>query len=215
MSVRDGLLSWQRERLCRAAVDSLSRRGYGARAALSAQEARRMALELIPEGTRIGLGGSMTIDQLGLLDELRSPRYRLIDRYAAADWPQTMSLYREALGAELFLSGVNAITKAGELVFRDSSGNRAAAAIFGPEKLLIVAGVNKLVEDLDEAFARIRRIAPLNCRRLGHRTPCAESGVCEDCLDDQRMCNYTAIIHHGFKEPGRIRIILVAEELGF
>lgn len=215
MSVRDSLLAWQRERTCHAMVEILGRRGYLPHFAQSAAEARRLALELIPEGALIGLGGSMTIDQLGLLDELRSPRYRLIDRYAAKDWEETMSRYREALQAELFLTGVNAITRAGELVFIDCSGNRVAASIFGPRKVLIIAGVNKVVENLDEAFARLRRIAPLNCRRLGHKTPCAESGRCEDCMGSARMCNYTGIIHHGFKETGRIEIILVAEDLGF
>jgi len=78
-----------------------------------------------------------------------------------------------------------------------------------------VAGANKVVSDLEAAFARLRRVAPMNCRRLGHRTPCAESGICSDCLTPERMCNYTAIIHHGLKEKERIHVILLAEEIGF
>jgi hypothetical protein len=87
--------------------------------------------------------------------------------------------------------------------------------IFGPKKVIIVAGINKIVDGLDEAFARLRTIAPLNCRRLGHRTPCAVSGVCSNCLSTETMCNYTGIIHHGLKEKDRFHILLLAEPLGF
>lgn len=212
---RESLLAWQRERLCENAALALAGRGYLASVARSAEEARAAALAQIPEGASVGLGGSMTIERIGLLEALRSERYRLIDRYAARDPGERTALYREALLSDVFVTGVNAITRAGELVFRDSSGNRAAAAIFGPERLVVVAGANKLVADLAEAEARMRRIAPLNCRRLGHATPCAESGECADCAGGERMCNYTAVIHHGFKEKGRIRIILVSMDLGF
>ncbi len=157
----------------------------------------------------------MTLAELGVVERLRSGPWRLIDRYRAPDWPATMEAYREAQHADVFVTGVNAITMAGELVCVDSSGNRVSAMIFGPRRLIIVAGVNKIVENLDAAFARLKAIAPLNCRRLGHKTPCAESGVCSDCLIPERMCNYTAIIHHGLKEKDRIHILLLPESLGF
>jgi ribosomal protein L37E len=163
----------------------------------------------------VGLGGSVTLDELGVVDRLRSGPWHLIDRYAAIDWESRMNAYREALLADVFVTGVNAITRRGELVCIDCSGNRVAAMIFGPRRVIVVAGVNKVVEDLDEAFARLRKIAPLNCRRLGHKTPCAETGRCSDCMIPQRMCNYTGIIHDGLKEKDRIHVILIAEDLGF
>ena len=205
----------ERSRIAHAMAETLLGRGFVAAAFDDRDAALERLFSLIPEGSTVGLGGSMTLAALGVVERLRAGPYRLIDRYAAPDWAATMAAYREALGSQVFVTGVNAITRAGELVCIDSSGNRVAAMIFGPEKVIVVAGVNKVVADLEEAFARLRRIAPLNCRRLGHDTPCARTGICADCLGPQRMCNYTGIIHHGFKEKDRIHVILLAEELGF
>jgi len=170
---------------------------------------------LIPEGSTVGLGGSTTLSELGIPEKLREGPWKLIDRYRTSSWEETMKRYREALDADVFVTGTNAITRAGQLVDMDSSGNRVAATIFGPRRVIVVAGANKIVEDLDAAFARIREIAPLNCRRLGHRTPCAESGRCEDCMIPERMCNYVGIVNHGMKESGRFHIVLIADRLGF
>jgi hypothetical protein len=193
----------------------LAARGYVVHTADDAAEAAALVLAEIPAGSSVGLGGSMTLQALGIPDALRAGPWRLIDRYRTASWDETMARYREALDADVFVTGVNAITRSGQLVDLDSSGNRAAATIFGPRRVVVAAGANKLVDDLDAAFARLRRIAPLNCRRLGHKTPCAETGVCSDCLIPERMCNYVGIVQHGLKEPGRFRIVLIAEELGF
>ena len=206
---------WLRRKTARDMAEVLSGRGFVAEAFDEGAAAVERLFGLVPEGAKVGLGGSMTLADLGVVDRLRSGPYKLIDRYAAPNWDATMACYREALLSDVFVTGVNAITRKGELVCMDSSGNRVAAMIFGPAKVVVVAGVNKVVEDLDEAFERCRRIAPLNCRRLGHATPCAESGRCSDCLIPERMCNYTGIIHHGLKEKDRIHVLLIAEELGF
>jgi L-lactate utilization protein LutB len=194
---------------------ALSARGFVAHVARNEAEALKAVLGLIPEGATVGFGGSMTLEAIGAVEAVRSGPFKMIDRYRTESWDETMAAYRRALGAEVFITGVNAITRSGELVCVDSSGNRAAAMIFGPARVVVVAGVNKAVGNLDEAFARLRRIAPLNCRRLGHKTPCAETGRCEDCMIPQRMCNYTAIIHDGLKEKDRIHVVVVAKELGF
>jgi hypothetical protein len=207
------------ERLRRKAAADMAAILRGRGFVAEAFDERGPALErlfgLIPRGSKVGLGGSMTLAELGVVERLRSGPYRLIDRYAAPDWDATMAAYREALLSDVFVTGVNAVTRKGELVCVDSSGNRVAAMIFGPAKVVVVAGVNKIVEDTGEAFARLKRIAPLNCRRLGHATPCAESGLCSDCLIPERMCNYTGIIHHGLKQKDRIHVLLIAEDLGF
>jgi hypothetical protein len=207
--------AWLRSATARDMAEVLRGRGFAARAFDDRAAALEHLFGLVPEGSKVGLGGSMTLADLGVVERLRAGPYRLIDRYAAPDWDATMAAYREALLSDVFVTGVNAITRSGELVCIDSSGNRVAAMIFGPARVIVVAGVNKVVENLDEAFARLRRVAPLNCRRLGHDTPCARSGRCEDCLTPQRMCNYTGIIHHGLKEKDRIHVILLAEDLGF
>lgn len=197
---------------CAATLNSL---GYAAYTAADGAAAKAALYPLIPEGATVGLGGSTTLAELGVVDDLRAGPWRLIDRYRTSSWEETMARYREALDADVFVTGVNAITRDGRLVDMDSSGNRVAATIFGPRRVIVVAGANKIVENLDAAFARLREIAPLNCRRLGHRTPCAETGRCSDCMIPERMCNYVGIVNHGMKESGRFHIILVAENLGF
>ena len=106
-------------------------------------------------------------------------------------------------------------TRAGELVNIDCTGNRLAGMIFGPRRVIVVAGVNKVVDDLAEAMRRLKKIAPLNTRRIGHATPCVETGRCMDCTVQKRLCNYVGIIYHGRKFPGRISVVMVAEEAGF
>lgn len=208
-------LKWRYRKIVESMASTMSAIGYIAHTAENAAEAATLVYTLIPEGSTVGLGGSTTLAELGVPERLREGPWRLIDRYRTADWEETMTRYREALDADVFVTGTNAITRAGQLVDMDSSGNRVAATIFGPRRVIVVAGANKVVQDLDAAFARIREIAPLNCRRLGHRTPCAETGACSDCMIPERMCNYVGVVNHGMKEPGRFHIVLVAEPLGF
>ena len=208
-------LKWKYRRIVEETAETMKRGGYIVHAADAAVEAAGIVLSLIPEGSTVGLGGSATLAELGTVEALRAGPWRLIDRYRTSGWEETMARYREALDADVFVTGTNAITRAGQLVDMDSSGNRVAATIFGPRRVIVVAGANKVVEDLDAAFARIREIAPMNCRRLGHRTPCAQTGRCEDCAIPERMCNYVGIVNNGMKEAGRFHIVLVAEALGF
>lgn len=208
-------LKWKYRRIVADMAESMGRIGYIVHSADTAEEAAALLWPLIPEGSTVGLGGSTTLADMGVIDALREGNWKLIDRYRTASWDEQMASYREALDADVFVTGVNAITRAGQLVDMDSSGNRVAATVFGPRRVIVVAGANKVVENLDAAFARIREIAPLNCRRLGHKTPCAETGRCSDCMIPERMCNYIGIVNHGMKESGRFHIILVAESLGF
>lgn len=207
--------AWMRQKTAEDMAAVLRGRGFVASAFSDRSTAVEHIFSLIPQGAKVGLGGSVTLDDLGVVDRLRAGPWNLIDRYATKTWEERMDAYREALLSDVFVTGVNAITRAGELVCIDCSGNRVAAMIFGPRRVIVVAGVNKVVENLDEAFARLRKIAPLNCRRLNHKTPCAESGRCSDCMIQQRMCNYTGIIHDGLKEKDRIHVVLIAEDLGF
>lgn len=208
-------VKWLYRRIVADMAATMTRIGYACHPADDAAEATRIVYSLIPEGSTVGLGGSTTLADMGIPEGLRAGPWKLIDRYRTHSWDETMARYREALDADVFVTGTNAITRSGQLVDMDSSGNRVAATIFGPRRVIVVAGANKVVENLDEAFARIRRIAPMNCRRLGHKTPCAETGRCEDCMIPERMCNYVGIVNHGMKEPGRFHLVLVAEELGF
>ncbi len=208
-------VKWHFRRIVEETAATMSSIGYVVHTADDAAEAAHLLYTLIPEGSTVGLGGSVTLADMGVPEALRAGPWKLIDRYRTASWEETMMRYREALDADVFVTGTNAITRAGQLVDMDSSGNRVAATIFGPRRVIVVAGANKVVDDLEGAFRRIREIAPMNCRRLGHKTPCAGTGRCGDCMIPERMCNYVGIVNHGMKEAGRFHIILVAEALGF
>jgi len=130
---------------------------------------------LIPEGSSIALGDSVTIEELGLIEIFRNGPYKLFDRCKQMTAEERIELMRQSLLADVLVTSTNAITKNGELVNMDCSGNRVSAMIFGPKKVIIVAGVNKVVEDLDEAFRRLKKIAPMNSKRNNHKTPCIET----------------------------------------
>ncbi|ACM61451.1 YkgG family uncharacterized protein [Caldicellulosiruptor bescii] len=206
---------WHNELIAKDIVERLNRKKYNAFYAPTLEDAKNKVLELIPEGSSIALGGSVTIEELGLIEIFRNGPYKLFDRYKPMTAEERIELFRQSLLADILVTSTNAITKNGELVNVDCSGNRVSAMIFGPKKVIIVAGVNKVVEDLDEAFKRLKKIAPMNSKRNNHKTPCIETGYCMDCQIKARMCNYITIINHGMKFEGRLNIIIVPFEIGF
>lgn len=205
-------------------VRALRRKDYAVQLAKTKEEAKDMILAMIPEGSSIGLGGSQTVIQLGVLDELRTDKYKLLDRYAPcydSREGQHFGILRESLMADIFITGTNAVTMNGELVNMDCSGSRVAAMAYGPKKVIIVTGVNKLVKDIPSAVDRLYQIAPMNCLKEEHHTPCVETGICTDCNVKQtesirgRMCNILSVILSAHKFPGRLNVIVVADEMGF
>jgi len=195
-------------------VEVLKHKGFDTYYAKDLQDAKEQVLAMVPQHASIGLGGSITIEKMNILDTLRSSSYQLIDRYQECSPEQHIKFYKDALLADYFLTGANAITKDGEIVCTDCSGNRVAAMIFGPEKVIVVVGVNKLVENLDEAFKRIKTIAPINAKRNHHNTPCTVTGKCESCNQPESMCNYTGIIHNGKRFEGRTTVIVIGDAVG-
>lgn len=196
-------------------VNLLSEKGYDTYYAEDVEEARKIALELIPEGASVGVGGSETLNEMNLIEELRNGPYHFFDRYQKLPFPEIEDIYRQALTADVFVSSVNAITRDGRIVNIDSSGNRVSAISFGPRKVILAVGANKVVNNLDEAMDRIYDIAPLNAMRVHHKAPCVETGKCENCQIHASVCNSIGIINHGFKTPHRFHIIMIADEVGF
>lgn len=201
---------------------ALRKKDYNVALAETKEEARQILLSMIPPGSIIGLGGSQTIIQLHVLDELRSEKYHLLDRYAFDSRKgEHFDILRESLMADVFLTGSNAVTMNGEIVNMDCSGSRVAAIMYGPKKVIIVVGANKLVKDIPAAIDRLYQIAPMNCVKEEHHTPCVKTGICCDCNVKQtatvrgRMCNYLSVILSAHKFPGRLNVIVVADELGF
>ena len=195
---------------------ALERNGMKAVIARSGEEARKKALRLIPKGAAIGLGGSRTIQEIGLLDDLRQGSYRLHDQYAPGlNTENSREVRKAGTNARYFVSSSNAVTDDGKLVNIDGAGNRLAGFCYGPERVILLVGRNKIVSDVVAAIDRVRNVAaPMNAKRLGLETPCATTGECSDCSSPQRICNLTLIIEKQ-KPKGRITVILVNEDLGF
>lgn len=180
-----------------------------------AATAVQTALSLMPESSVISWGGSMTIEETGLMEQLRSRNYTLIDRMTATTPEERREIYAKATLADYYLMSTNAITLDGQLVNIDGAGNRVACLIHGPEHVIILAGMNKVCPDIESAFKRIKNSAtPPNTIRLDCKTPCSVSGVCGNCLSPETICCQEVITRYS-RVKGRIKVILIGEEFGF
>jgi hypothetical protein len=203
--------------VARSIIEKLAKRRMEGSYAESAEQARREILAMIPPGASVYRGGSMSTVSLGLWEEVASlPGVKLINPYEPGlSKEQGLERRRQGLAADILIASANAITLDGVLVNLDGTGNRVAAMIFGPAKVILVVGMNKVVTDLEAARERIKRYAaPVNARRVGVKTPCASTGICSDCDSPQRICNAWSVIE-GQGVPGRIHVKLVGEELGY
>lgn len=181
----------------------------------SQQEAVDKALELTTDGASVSWGGSMTIRDIGLVDQLNAGNYQTIDRSEAETEAEVDKMYHQALSTDYYFMSSNAVTLDGELVNIDGRGNRIAALIYGPKNVIVVAGMNKVVSDEEAALTRVRNhAAAINAMRLDQDTPCAKTGQCHDCLVDDCICCQKLITRNS-RETGRIKVILVGEELGY
>lgn len=180
------------------------------------EEARKKAISLIDQGKRISWGGSVTLEQTGILKELRNGSYKLLDRDLVVNNIFTRNFLAKYGGCEgTFISGTNAITEDGKIVNMDGLGNRVNAINYGPEKVIIVIGKNKIVRNMDAALERICNIAaPANTKKLKKKTPCVEKGKCVDCRSSERICNILSVVQFQ-NDSNRIHVIIVDEELGF
>lgn len=172
--------------------------------------------EIIKEGETISVGGSITLFETGIIDLLKSGKYNYLDRYKENLTPKDIKeIYRKSFFADSYFVSSNAITENGELYNVDGTGNRVAAMIYGPDKVIVIAGTNKIVKDVDEAIERNEKIsAPMNTKRLNKNTPCAKVGYCMHCKSKERICNEYTLIRYQ-REENRIYVILMDEELGY
>ena len=190
----------------------------------TAAEVPARVAELLHDGDTVAVGGSMTLERTGVLDLLRSGRYRFLDRYAPGlTGDEVRRIFVESFAADAYISSVNAVTLAGELYNVDGNGNRVAAICYGPRSVILVAGVNKIVRDIDEAAARVKRIAaPANAVRLHKDTPCAHTGSCAGlhgdmpagCRSADRICCHYVVSAYQ-REKDRIKVLLVGEPRGY
>lgn len=196
-------------------VKNLKNRHFDAWYCATKEEALAKALELIPQGASIGWGGSQTCQQIGLLDAIHQGDYNLLDRDVCKSLEERERIQREAFFADVFLCSANGLSLDGQLVNVDGTGNRVAPVIYGPKNVLIIAGMNKVEDTLEDAICRARTIAaPMNKQRFENlQTPCAVTGSCGDCKAEGCICNHIVVTRHG-RPAGRIKFILVGEDLG-
>ena len=196
-------------------VNHLKSRHFDAWYCATKEEALAKALELIPEGSTVGWGGTASAQQIGLTDALNRGNYHTIDRDRLATREEKEQAAKDCLFADFFLTGANALSLDGEMVNIDGNGNRVAAIIYGPKNVLVIAGMNKVMDDLDAAVHRARTVAaPINKQRFDSNTPCGVTGVCADCKSESCICNHIVVTRH-CRPVGRIKFILVGENLGF
>lgn len=204
------------ETLANTVIKNLAKRRMEGCYCATIEEAEKKAFSYLTPGCTISFGGSVTLEETGMLTALRhDPDIHLMDRTTANSPEEIQKLYHDALSADFYFMSTNAITVEGELVNIDGTGNRVAALIYGPQNVIIMAGMNKVSSNIQEALCRIRNTAtPINCKRLEKKTPCSATGVCADCLSPDCICNQIVVTRNSRIE-NRIKVILIGEELGY
>ena len=196
-------------------VNALNERHFEAYYEPDSKSAVKRVLSLMPEGSSISWGGSMTIEDIGLIKAVYDGNYTLYDRNTAKSDEERGEILRKAFFADFFLSSANAIAENGVIYNIDRTGNRLAAICYGPKNVIIIAGINKIAGSESAALERARKMAaPINAMRFDIKTPCRETGVCMDCKSPQSICSKILTLRCA-DVPGRIKVIIFGEEAGF
>jgi len=207
---------WLGQKQAEKCVDNLNKHGFNALLFPTCTEARTYVLKSISEYKSFGFGGSDTTRKLDIIDTLKKDKKTVYDHWESElSAGASLRVRRNQSACDCFFCSANAISITGEIVNVDGVGNRTNAMSFGPGKVMIIAGINKLTMDIQTALQRVRNIAgPMRAKSLGMQTPCAETGICTDCNSPQRICRITTILH---RKPmlTDITVIIINEALGF
>ena len=208
------VLSTYYEKQAETIIKHLQKRGMEGYYCADSKSAVQKALSLIPEGSTVTWGGSESIKECGLVDALKDAPITIWDRKDVK--PEDMkAFYLKAFSANVYLMSSNAITLDGQLVNIDGTGNRIAALTYGPDRVILIVGMNKVCPDLESAITRVHNVAaPPNCMRLNIENPCTKDGICHNCLSPTKICNMLHVMHFN-RFPGRIQVVLVGEQLGY
>ena len=208
--------AWHAITLGENAVKALKKNGFDAIFVSKKEDAAEKIISYIKPGITVGIGGSMTITDLNIKDRIIEKGAELLDHNNPELSPEEKrSIRRRQLLCDLFISSSNAVTLDGDIVNVDGNGNRIAALTFGPEKIIVVIGINKITLNVDEAFTRIEQYAaPMNNKRLEMPNPCIKTGICQDCSNETRICNIYQILR---KKPrsSDFTVIVAGEPLGY
>jgi hypothetical protein len=200
--------------VCERIIKAFEPRGIEGYYAENSDKAVELVKGLIGEGASVSWGGSVSLEESGVLAAVKAGKYTLLDRSVCKSAEEIAEMYHKALNCDFFLMSTNAVTMDGQLVNMDGTGNRVAALIYGPKNVIVVAGVNKICPDVDAARQRITLASSINALRLGKKTPCSVTGECGNCLGDGCICSQEVITRRSAVK-GRIKVILVGEELGY
>lgn len=204
-------ITMRNELLAGKVIKGLESRNMSAYYAATKEEALKIALDLIPEGSSIGMGGCVSAAEIGLVDVIKNGKYTFYDRTAMDPREAMLAAY----DANVFIASANAMTEDGVIVNIDGNSNRVSAIAYGPHKVVFIVGMNKVCSDVDGALKRARNVAaPINSQRFGHNTPCVKTGSCMDCKSPDNICCQFLITRYS-RHPGRIHVILVNDDLGF
>ena len=196
-------------------VKNLQKRHFEAYYCATREAALKQVLALMPEGSTVGWGGAISAAQVGVQEAVHAGNYHVIDRDSFSDPAEKLRCMRDCFNADFFITGANALSLDGQMVNIDGNGNRVGMIVYGPKHIIVVAGMNKVCANLEDAVKRARTVAaPMNQQRFGLPNPCTCTGVCADCLSETSICNQILITRH-CKPAGRIKFVLVGEELGF
>ncbi len=203
------------ERLAQKVMENLTRRHFECYYCMNASEAIEKVKHIIPEGSSVTWGGSMTIRDMGLAQALKDGKYEVIDRDLAQGQDEKRACYLQAFDCDFYLTSANALTQDGVIVNVDGNGNRVAAISYGPRKVIFVVGMNKVEPTVEMAIGRARNTAaPINTARMNLDTPCTQDGVCHNCHAEHCICNYIHLQRNSYP-AGRHIVILVNEDWGF
>ncbi|TYB83818.1 MAG: lactate utilization protein [Kosmotoga sp.] len=212
--MRKELYFWKYKSLSNVLIKNFEERAIEAEFVSDAESAKEKVKSLLPKDSSVAVGGSVTLKETGILELLRNGDYVFNDRYAASTEEEQRKVRLENYHVDYFLCSANAITMKGEIVQCDGLGTRVSPMLYGPGKVIIVAGMNKVVNDIEAAFDRIRYISPMNAKRLKLKTPCVDTGICTDCKSHDRICEDYVVITDSHFRPDHFTVILVGEDLG-
>ncbi len=221
MGITEKSIKSRNKLLAEKVIKNLQSRRFDAYYCEDKAQALELAISLIPKEDKIAWGGSMTMEDIGLISYLRDNGYNIIDRDSAKSPQERMEMMRQGLLSDTFLMSANAIAQEGIIVTMDGVGNRVAAICFGPKSVIIIASINKICTNIDTAVDRVRNVAaPMNVQRIAagmstpFGSPCSITGICADCKTENCICSHM-VQTRMCKPQGRIKVILVNEDMGF
>lgn len=204
------------EKMAERTIENLKKGNINGYFVQDEKETIEIIESIVKEGATVSVGGSMTLFETGILDYLRNGKYKFLDRYQEGLTKEDIKeIYRKTFFADAYFTSVNALTEQGEIYNVDGNGNRVAATLYGPDKVIFIVGINKLVPEMNYAVERNETLAaPANAKRLNKQTPCTKTGICMNCLSKERICRKYVVIK-GDMDKDRIHVIIINKNLGY